>query len=582
MPQTVSKLGNVYRNSKWSDFRVINVKPSFLWQFSRSLLAILAAIIASQITFYFLFSFSLGAMLTNPSNTWIAIQEWAQYYYLILVFAVYWIYHHTLLQFSNWLDSAFLKIPEKQNPLKYLENNDVAFTTYRELTFQLNLKLITATLLDNDKINLLWNIQRCKLTLNRLETFMNFNDFGRSSLLVRNVDLLHSLMGGKLPMDSAMRIVYMSVLEDTPPKPKQDFSITKRELKYMQTPSTFEFTNPIENVDLHTQRKTYNYSYSFWDIQNLDILPKKILMTNINSNINISKQNKWAWKHNILSDDFILKNTGVTNLKKLMGNSLRSDLATKRSIWLSNKISSSKLFLHLNKSLINSGPLTEFYVKNVHTNKSLKVLDVHEASMFWAAKRFKYTQGLNTNTQFITNSEHGLIKKPVEAPTTNIDFQTLFFFYNTATNMHYLNHSNIEHYNFKHTSTPKDFFLHELHRLNPGTIFIKVLNQHEYLSFFKKTQRLYFSDQLGYNISYALIAPSFNDFSHAYIKSQPDFLDQFFYKKPQNWVKKNYAVDFAEQAIFSIGFNSFFGSHVANTTVFNNNTIITFHNTLDS
>lgn len=57
-----------------------------------------------------------------------------------------------------------------------------------------------------------------------------------------------------------------------------------------------------------------------------------MLMDIIEKNINISKQSRWAWKSNILSDDFILKNRGVTTIKKLMGNSPRSSIATKRSI----------------------------------------------------------------------------------------------------------------------------------------------------------------------------------------------------------------------------------------------------------
>ena len=39
-----------------------------------------------------------------------------------------------------------------------------------------------------------------------------------------------------------------------------------------------------------------------------------------------------------------------------------------------------------------------------------------------------------------------------------------------------------------------------------------------------------------------------------------------------------YSLDFSEQTIFSTGFNSLFGAHVANSIVFDNNTMLVFHN----
>jgi len=56
-------------------------------------------------------------------------------------------------------------------------------------------------------------------------------------MLIRNLDILVSLLGGKLPMDVAMRVVYMDVQQSVNFQPRQDFSITKNLDKYTELPS---------------------------------------------------------------------------------------------------------------------------------------------------------------------------------------------------------------------------------------------------------------------------------------------------------------------------------------------------------
>jgi hypothetical protein len=80
--------------------------------------------------------------------------------------------------------------------------------------------------------------------------------------------MLISSLNGCLPMNVAMRVVYMNIVDNNNRfqarlLPEQDFSITKKELKYMEIPSSIVFSRPIENIDFETQRKTYHYPYNF-------------------------------------------------------------------------------------------------------------------------------------------------------------------------------------------------------------------------------------------------------------------------------------------------------------------------------
>ena len=86
---SVAKLGNVYRNSKWADLKIVNIKASFLVQFAKNLFVVILTfnIFYKIILFFIATIFCVN--FSNTSNTWVSFQEWAQYYYIVLVFAAY-------------------------------------------------------------------------------------------------------------------------------------------------------------------------------------------------------------------------------------------------------------------------------------------------------------------------------------------------------------------------------------------------------------------------------------------------------------------------------------------------------------
>ena len=59
--------------------------------------------------------------------------------------------------------------------------------------------------------------------------------------------------------------------------------------------------------------------HTFSQLSNLNLLPTRLITNNILQDLSISKQTKWLYKNNLLSDSLIPKSVGLTNLKRLFG-----------------------------------------------------------------------------------------------------------------------------------------------------------------------------------------------------------------------------------------------------------------------
>jgi hypothetical protein len=104
-------------------------------------------------------------------------------------------------------------------------------------------------------------------------------------------------------------------------------------------------------------------------------------MDNIEKNISTTKQNRWAWKSSILSDNFLTKNLSITNLKKTLGINPISDSLTKHNIWFSNKVVSSKNFIQINRLMSQVSPSVNNLQLNISSNINLNSLNFSESSI---------------------------------------------------------------------------------------------------------------------------------------------------------------------------------------------------------
>jgi len=95
-------------------------------------------------------------------------------------------------------------------------------------------------------------------------------------------------------------------------------------------PSLSKFTK--NNPYINNKQHNFSLQSNFLLIQNLELIPKKILMNNLGVDVAVAKQIKWNFKNNLLSDNFILKTLGVTHVKKLIGSPASNDML-KQNIW---------------------------------------------------------------------------------------------------------------------------------------------------------------------------------------------------------------------------------------------------------
>ena len=286
------------------------------------------------------------------------------------------------------------------------------------LSKDLNVSLANKPILSKEKLLYLWSCQKCTLWIQRVDAYIDFNSFDHSNKMIRHLDILQTEIG-TLNIRTLIRILYMEVLNSVIPEPRQEFYVTKREKKY----ASFLFLKKF-NIDpsLAYQTKTFTTNYN--TLKKLDILPKKVLMDNIEKNISITKQNRWAWKSSILSDNFLTKNLSITNLKKTLGINPISDSLTKHNIWFSNKVVHSKNFIQINRLMSQVSPSVNNLQLNISSNINLNSLNFSESSINWLAKRFFLLQNMNMNFLNIGSSYHNdliLSKSDFEKSLTNFE-----------------------------------------------------------------------------------------------------------------------------------------------------------------
>jgi hypothetical protein len=85
---TITSLGNVYRNSKWSNLKIQNIKNSFLTQFFSVFL------LTALVIIFLILSIKMGYLETQllkvlPYKLWYTIQDFCSYLFLLLLSLIY-------------------------------------------------------------------------------------------------------------------------------------------------------------------------------------------------------------------------------------------------------------------------------------------------------------------------------------------------------------------------------------------------------------------------------------------------------------------------------------------------------------
>jgi hypothetical protein len=428
---SLQALGNVYRNSKWSDLHVFNIKESFLGQFK--------SVFYLTIVIFFLLMFSSRFNL-----------QWTN----LLIFNLNELFFYFKDLVSSWL----------------------LFTFYTTSFIFLKLTLIFTKSAQTKVLPVSDTVLIQKEDHRNLTTTFNVNAAGTNDTGV----LLPSLYLQKL-----VKYLHLVATNDVKITSREDsssnfisfYSMLKNDVSSVNYFIFFSNKNKFNNDrDLglfQSKDKSFYecidsnkiFNVKFYKLNNniLKSLPfmfQKEFKNVITQNLNLGKENRWLMKNSLLSYDIITKASATTHVKKLYGSNQSNSNISGANIWASNKLSGYDNFTGLDSDRLKSSGA--FINNTLLNNPSLLHLNNLEESFFWLVKRFKFLQTTSTYYQFEQRNfpVNSFVDKSSEATNyfnrLNVLKSTALF--NTVDLTIYNSHNNLRHTNKENS----EFTLYEV------------------------------------------------------------------------------------------------------------------------
>ena len=418
---TISSLGNVYRNSKWSDLKIQNIKNSFLIQFS-NIYVLLSISIFIVVIFIKVGYVDLNLLKIIPYRCWYAFQDLITYLFILLLSLV----HSIINKFNYFFYNKLLNL--------------FTIEDYRNLDSYINNRLLSKNIIVNnvnssnkDILLLSWYIQK---TLNLLSTLEKKPAVPTKDNLVLNFSNVKNY-------DQEIKnLLYIEVNNKFTINSKNTYSIINSENTFCLNKVNKKFANIFTN---DTNIKEINLNLFGY---------QKLFLFNIKNNIEYGKQVKWLWKSSVLSNKLITKLSNVTHWKKLYGVPTLMDSNSNYNIWVSSKLENNINFLKLKQNEVNNNiNLNTNYI----LNNNFFNINNYESSIFWLIKRYKFLHDSSKNQQYINykNNTSFLTKKVLSYNNILLNFliynynfsQTSLSQYNVNKNFYALNiNSKINNY----------------------------------------------------------------------------------------------------------------------------------------
>ena len=160
--QTVSNLGNVYRNSKWSDLKVQNIKVSHTNKFYRNFAILI-------ITFLFLFFIAFRAdsntiqlLFSSIINAWYYISDVIGYWLAVLFVGIY----NTIFFF---LKKVGIQHTDIIKSFEATNDKDTSFT--KTDNFKNGNMLNVSVPLFNNEVSIMYNLFKLKSSLDKTSSY---------------------------------------------------------------------------------------------------------------------------------------------------------------------------------------------------------------------------------------------------------------------------------------------------------------------------------------------------------------------------------------------------------------------------
>lgn len=386
---TFDKLGNVFRNSKWNDLKVQNIKVSLInsWFFS-----------ALSFFLFILFLFSFFGYTNNQQTFFLPAfvsELWGLIFFILsqvsntltlfllkLSFFLLSckIYLYRMFGFnSNFVFDSFINAPTSSQKTAPHKTSMVNNST--------NYSFTSKTLYSNELIEVTHSLSNAIRALRKLKDSKTFDNFILS-----------------LQKTSQLNIEFL--IRDT-----LDFGNSEA--------STWKPRSIVTNILAYKPSFNFEHKSLSLNLNNLNEVNKNALSHtlsnfNIYTNLNQSKQNRWLLKNSLLSNNIASNLFHFTQAKTLVGNSLYNSSNSSENIWNSSKFSQlskinelSNLAFFKNNSLNNSSILNNSNLTLLpNMSSSISNFNFFEESQFWNNKKYFFTNQLKSNIVQLSNSSN--------------------------------------------------------------------------------------------------------------------------------------------------------------------------------
>jgi hypothetical protein len=311
-----SILGNVFKNSKWTNYKMQNIKLSFVLSFFKLLISTITILIL-------LFSLKTNSILVCNlfNNTLLLFLKDALCDYTSFLISIVLIYLYSI---KIYIKNFYLYLLSPSNTKILKDTRLIYYISYINNSFPLG----SIDFSFSNNFNYVLNVQYLLLlrTLFKIKNnlfWINFSDSWIDKALNNNNNFIYEI-NGKLFVN----------LNNTPKNTFYRFALKdlhKSCTNMINIPNNFSSsTNP--NFLYKLNKNFFNLSL----IENI-----------MDSSINITKQTRWLTRNIMLSDRFIINTNYFTEYKKLLGSNITISNLSNNNVWASsnlNRINFKKMY----------------------------------------------------------------------------------------------------------------------------------------------------------------------------------------------------------------------------------------------
>lgn len=392
---TFSSLGNVFRNSKWSDLKVQNIKTSLItnWLSFTFVLLTLLVLLLSFFGTSTLSSYVLGwSFLSDILDTWHYL--WVQLVHAVsLVWVQLWLtsaaFKFTLLNYLNFNKSQLAP----QN--RYYTSSSINAPATPQLP--ISQALISSTRGDSTNLT-----EVCYHLSRTMGSIASVSTDARPLYTPKAHNPIFNDIRTLLP--EAVEGYALSTLDWRPT------STSQSAVSYVLTPNTVTDWSgtPIGyavGLDKLSNLKAYTLDLNM--IQRAGPFNSTATLSNFNiyTNLGQSKQDRWLLRNSLLANSSSVDANAYTQTKKLLGTTALDSKSTSANIWSSAKMSTLTQYSELSHLSSMQG-LTAGFNGTVSGNVSqllatlpsdLDSVNFFESSRMWTTKKYFFLNQLQSN-----------------------------------------------------------------------------------------------------------------------------------------------------------------------------------------